>query len=431
MLRSTEESRQYNNAGFSLVELIIVVAILAIAAIPLMKSMSMASRTNATAQSIQNATSLAERVMEDVKSSDIEALVAANGGFDDAGVCTYVIPVASPTPVAGENFIVTVTIDKGAYSTEIPIGSTSRSDRVKAANVTKLPRIDEIDTLSQAVLSSEKEFNRYDDAAQSYFNEKKADYDPADPATAATVASKTVDIVKSNVTGAYTGVTVKATVTYEDTEGNQFVRDLYTGSFVQNPGGFMDSDIYIFYKMGSIAETFKIKDTSTYLNGDPANTDPYKYKDSHKVYFIRQDPSDTVGPTMEFFDAGDDPDDDSDDSYKTFTYATMTLAPSPTGTPTPVPTYPAPTPTEGEFENGEARFANIYLVTNLGNQPTYALPLTGTPTGMPAGFEPGHVYKEEARTRVYDVTVVLTKPASDDPSGREYARINSTVTASN
>ena len=404
MLRSTADSKQKHNSGFSLVELIVVISILAIAAIPLMKSMSMASRTNATAQSIQNATSLAERVMEEVKSSDIEALVAANGGFS-GGVCTYVLPTPSPTPVAGENYIVTVTIDKNAYATEVPPGSTSKSDRVKAANVLKLPKIEEIDTLSQAVLSSAKEFNRYDDAAQSYFNEKKADYDPTVPSTAATISSKTIDIVKNDALGAYTGVTVNATVTYEDSSGKQFVRELYTGSFVQDPGKWIDSNIYIFYKKGSIADTINITDNSTYSNADPLNTDPYKYMDSHKVYFIRQDPNDIVGPTINF-----------NGGANTFIYDNLTPTPVPTSTPTPVPTYPAPTPIEAQFVDGEARFGNIYFVTNLGNNPTS---LSST----------GHVYKEKAKTRVYDVTVVLTKPASVDPSGREYARLHSTVTA--
>ncbi|MBO4904983.1 MAG: type II secretion system protein [Lachnospiraceae bacterium] len=386
MLRSTADNNKINNAGFSLVELIVVVAILAIAAIPLMKSMGMASKTNATAQSIQNATSLAEHVMEEVKSSDIEALAAAHGGFS-SGECTYDSPLTSVTQ--GEEFVATITISKNTYATPVPESSTEKSDRVAAANVLKLPRIEEIDTLSQAVLSSTKEFNRYDDAAQSYFNERKADYNPlnlSDP-KAATIDSKTIDIVKSNfIIDGHSAVRVTATVTYVS-GGNQFVRELYTGSFVQATSTGIDSNIYIFYKKGSMADTINITDTSAYNPGGAA-----KPEMSHKVYFIRQDPDDYTGPSI------------SINGASAFKYVNLTPTPEPTGT-----------PDEGEFHNGEARFGKTYFISNLGSNPS-------------AVTTDGHIYREEAKTRVYDITVVLTKSTPGDT--REYAKLNSTVTAS-
>ena len=61
-----------NNKGFSLVELIICVAILAVATVPLYQSMTLSARTNAKAQSKQNATSLAESVMEEIKASSMQ-----------------------------------------------------------------------------------------------------------------------------------------------------------------------------------------------------------------------------------------------------------------------------------------------------------------------------------------------------------------------
>ncbi len=377
-------SEQHNNAGFSLVELIVVVAILAIAAIPLMRSIGMASKANARAQSIQNATSLAEHVMEEIKGSDINALVAANGGFTD-GECTYTHPMSSVTQ--GENFIATVTISKKEYSGNTTPAADKR-DNVKSANTLELPKIDEIDSLSQAVLSSEREFNRYDTAAQSYFNERKPDYNPLDDAgTKATIDSKKVDIIKSSFTeGGHNAVKVKATVTYTSS-GREFVRELYTGSFVQASGDFIDSNIYIFYKKGSMADAIVIKDLSSY-------TKPGEPELSHKVYFIRQDDTDTVGPTIKLLKTV------SPEAFYTFNYP----ATPPIGT-------PPPTPVDGDFRNGRGKYGKVYLITNIGT--------TGS-------SDDGHIYGREARISVYDITVVLTK--SDDT--REYARLHSTATAS-
>ena len=63
-----------DNRGFSIVELVVCIAILAIASIPLYKSMTLAVKTDAKAQSMQNATSLAESVMEEIKMTSIDDL---------------------------------------------------------------------------------------------------------------------------------------------------------------------------------------------------------------------------------------------------------------------------------------------------------------------------------------------------------------------
>ncbi len=374
--------KKNSNSGFSLVELIVVVSILAVASIPLMKSMGLATRTNAKAQSMQNATSLGESVMEEMKSLSIDEIKAKYGptGMDvlvDNG-SSYDIDLGDMTATQGERFAVKVKIDKASYSVT-PAASPSKADKVKAANITALPKIEEIDALGQAVISSKKELNRYDTAAQNYFNEKKAGFDPAVASTKANITSKTVDIVKKNAPGAYPGVTVTATITYEDDATptkNKYVRDLYTGSFVAvNREGStteykpLNSNIYIFYKAGCIPETINITDTSTYRN--PLDTTS---PDSHRVYFIRQDKTDTTGPTIKM-------------NGGTFTYTNVSSL----------------------DESGHKDYSGIWFMTNLSKDDI---------------SDEGKVYSEETKIRVYDITVELSK------GGEVYSTLNSTVSAS-
>lgn len=391
MVRAQVTRKLNNDKGFSLVELIIVVSILAIAAVPLMKSMGMAAKTNAKAQSIQNATSLGERIMEEMKSLSKDEMVNKYGPTGtnqlvDNG-SNYVITIPNMTATQGEKFDVKVTIDKASYSgNTTPVAN--KADNVKSANTLLLPRIDEIDTLSQAVLSSEKELNKYDTEAKNYFNQKRAKY----PTETATITSKTIDIVKKDV--AYpTGVTVKATVTYMDDavdlEGNpkpnKYVRELYTGSFVPvlKDGSStdykpLDSNIYIFYKRNSdttiipagLVETINITDGSLYKN-----TLAPEDRDSHRIYFIRQDKNDTTGPKIVI-------------NGNSFTYDTMS----------------------GILDdNGKTDFGDVRFVTNLDRDNKN---------------NDGHIYTEDARTRVYEITVELSK------GSEVYSTLNSTVSAS-
>lgn len=151
--------------GFSLVELIVVVSILAIAAVPLMKSLNMASKTNAKAQSIQNATSLGEKIMEEMKSTSIADLKKKYGPAPGTNQLTensngYVINLPGINATQGEKFDVKVTIDRSNYSGDTVFdkndSSTARKANVKSANSVKLPSIASIDTMSQAVLTRKR-----------------------------------------------------------------------------------------------------------------------------------------------------------------------------------------------------------------------------------------------------------------------------------
>ena len=66
-----KQMKERNNKGFTLVELLIAITILGIIVGPFMHSFVTASRTNAKAQQIQNATLLATNIMEEVKANSI------------------------------------------------------------------------------------------------------------------------------------------------------------------------------------------------------------------------------------------------------------------------------------------------------------------------------------------------------------------------
>ncbi len=389
MVRAQVTRKLNNDKGFSLVELIIVVSILAIAAVPLMKSMGMAAKTNAKAQSIQNATSLGERIMEEMKSLSKDEMVNKYGPTGtnqlvDNG-SNYVITIPNMTATQGEKFDVKVTVDKATYSKNTEYNPSDAKENVMSANTLLLPRIEDIDTLSQAVLSSTKEFNRYDVDAQNFFNQKLADY----PSHTATIASKTVDIVKEDVTYP-TGVKVKASITYTDnaSPANKYVRDLYTGTFVpiEKDGSTteykpLDSNIYIFYTKGVIAETINIIDESSYVNPEDSTSD-----DSHRIYFIRQNSSDKTGPV----------------AINMISRNKTTGAVLGSG----VLKY---TGLDVLDTDGTQKYGKIKLLTNL------------DPTNID---NEGNIYVKEARTSVYDITVELTR------DGVEYAKLNSTKSAS-
>lgn len=404
-MTATDIRKQNNDKGFSLVELIIVVSILAIAAIPLMRSMAMATRVNAKAQSMQNATSLAESIMEEIKSSSIEELKEKYGPVEEGGTgefsdhgSYYEIVFEDVTATQGEAFKATVTIDKEEYKSG---DESSEAQKVLAANKIKLPVIEEIDTNSQAVFTSLRDFNKYDTAAQSFFDEKNAKYVKTDPSTFSEISTKEVIITKSNAVslGGYDGVEVKAIVKYTDTSGKEYIRDLYTGNFVAERNAenkiVLDSNIYIFYKVGkkrtvsdggvvssvALRETIKIEDNSS----PPVENN----EDSHRVYFIRQDISDHDGP-KEISISGT-----ASGSGGTFKYDDITPIPDPT----PEDALPA----------GWREFGNVKLITNLESNLS----------------NDGHIYKEESKNRVYSIKVVLTK----DDDSTKYAELNSTVNA--
>lgn len=97
MIENSSNRGKLNNAGFSLVELLIGVAILSIIVVPIMRSFSTSALTSSRAQSMQNATSVAEKVMEEVKAIPGEKIV---GDMTAGDVKSF--PKAMPVKLDGD-----------------------------------------------------------------------------------------------------------------------------------------------------------------------------------------------------------------------------------------------------------------------------------------------------------------------------------------
>lgn len=181
------------NEGFTLVELIVCIAILAIAVFPIMKTFTAVSRANSRAQSIQNATTLAEDTMEEIKAQPIKdiwdskthgQLLKSEAEFNalsESGQITYLDSILATgkeeeifDTTDGEDNHCYVYYRKGAKVTQgetfdviANISSSEYRDstatNAKNANAIELPKFGDLDPGNQAVISSE--LNKYDEAA--------------------------------------------------------------------------------------------------------------------------------------------------------------------------------------------------------------------------------------------------------------------------
>ncbi len=425
MSDNREQKRIVDDKGFTLVELVIVVAILALASVVLIKSFSVAAVTNGKAQRIQNATSLAESVMEEIKSSGIKQLQKKYNGGETTEVAItsksdeqfaaltsrdkfttaqsaastagkslpiflkggtaktpyYVLVKTGVTATSGEVYDVTATLRTSTYSA-VPADESTPITNASNANSIKLPVIEEIDTHTKTVLTN-KEINKYDVAAVDYFREHDVDE------ARFTIKSKDIAIDKegSGAAAETSEIKVKCTVTYtaQDSSGNtaKYSKEVFKGTYLSKKdksGNYMkvDNDIYIFYNRGiSSGETITVNDSST--------------DDSHRVYLICQNDADgselkdISGTTVDIYKAGTRVihvtansaikyDDDMDSS------------------------------TPEVF--GRVTASDCWLITNLGKD----------------SATEGSMLENKSKNRIFDITVDVTR-AED---GQSYANITST-----
>lgn len=286
-----------NNKGFTLVELIVCVGILAAVSIPLVQSFSTAAIANNKAQALQDATSLAEDVMEDIKGNTIDELAAKYGGkqtpptlvdteakFDlltpGAAASTlvndglYIWPDATATkpefmvlkvsnaravnaydasgnPV-GETYDVVAAISTSKYFAVNPTtGAAVEKDDASDANSIQLPKMDEIDTGCHIALS--KELNRYDssaagDIAEQYSAGSSLGVGPGTGNGPSDIAARGTKTIQIDMAGdAATKVTVDVNAIYSD--GAKSVRyNIYTGTINVNLSEELyQPNIYLFY----------------------------------------------------------------------------------------------------------------------------------------------------------------------------------------
>lgn len=409
-----------DDRGFSIVELIVCIAILAIASVPLYQSMTLAVKTDAKAQSIQNATSLAESVMEEIKLTSIDDLklrytnvsspleddgyfaksateritylrtglslsgnsfITGNPGTEDLTVSPpkYKMPYYilykhdEHAAQSNEKFDVVATIRTSTY---MGAEGTDASD----ANTKKLPKIEEIDELTQAVIS-QKEITRFDDEALDYFKENIADYEHH--AGDVKITEKKIIIDKMPTGDVDLPVKVRCRVVYKDNNSNTYSKDIFQSSFgytekVEGSSSSssttkmpLSSNIYIYYK----------RLLAVPIPGDPNPCNEFieitdKAPGTHKVFLVMQTPTAITGTKVTV----------NNESEKVIDLTSNSQLDD-----------------NGNLYSADKKYE---LITNLNK----------------SGSE-GHIYNNEARIRIYDVNVTLYK------GDEVYASIESTKEA--
>ena len=318
MERSSDNKSIINdNSGLSIVEVLVAVAILAIVFVPLLKTFTQASTINARAQKLQNVTSLAEGVMEDVKGKSIQelhdlAVEREDVSFlplDKDGTLTkgnlnnvppYTVTYENVTATQGITYDAVVTISTDNYK------STDRSDARKAnklshnddigdvsdANIRELPQINKVDSNRNAVLSWE--LNKYDNKALENLAAENS-VTGSDIATLKdsykNTAEKYINIeIKGDTDTSSTKVSCEVEYKTGKNASDKSLKYLvYTGYFVEPvDSGVSGPDIYLFYTLSE-----NLKDGASNI-ADPIKKENIKIEDKttgkkHNVYFIVQD----------------------------------------------------------------------------------------------------------------------------------------------
>ena len=320
MERSSDNKSIINdNSGLSIVEVLVAVAILAIVFVPLLKTFTQASTINARAQKLQNVTSLAEGVMEDVKGKSIQelhdlAVERADVSFlplDKDGtlkkgnlnnVPPYTVTYENVTATQGITYDAVVTIATENYKNKTK-GADDIGD-VSDANIRELPQINKVDSNRNAVLSWE--LNKYDNKALE--NLAVENFAPKNSVTDPDIAKlkesykktaeKYINIeIKEDSETSCTKVSCEVEYKTGTASGKSLKYLVYTGYFVEplasEPAG---PNIYLFYTLSE-----NVKDGASNI-ADPIKKENIKIEDKttgkrHNVYFIMQDGVDKLSTT--------------------------------------------------------------------------------------------------------------------------------------
>ena len=321
MERSSDNKSIINdNSGLSIVEVLVAVAILAIVFVPLLKTFTQASTINGRAQKLQNVTSLAEGVMEDVKGKSIQelhdlAVERADVSFlplDKDGtlkkgnlnnVPPYTVTYENVTATQGITYDAVVTIATENYKNKTK-GADDIGD-VSDANIRELPQINKVDSNRNAVLSWE--LNKYDNKALE--NLAVENFAPKNSVTEPDIATlkdsykntaqKYINIeIKDDSETSSTKVSCEVEYKTGKNASDKSLKYLvYTGYFVEplasEPAG---PNIYLFYTLSE-----NVKDGASNI-ADPIKKENIKIEDKttgkrHNVYFIMQDGVDKLSTT--------------------------------------------------------------------------------------------------------------------------------------
>ncbi|MCR5591429.1 MAG: type II secretion system GspH family protein [Lachnospiraceae bacterium] len=299
-----------------------------------------------------------------------ELLTGKVDDSDDPKKPFYVLYKKDAVSTQGEKFAVLATLRTSSYM-------NAKNDTASDANSLKLPEIDEIDALSQAVITS-KEFSRYDEAARDYFRQNGDHYDASKNIKCKKISIEKTDNVSHDL------ISVKCRVIYYDYNpdphlsetGSTYSRDLFAGTFSAPDDGSttIASNIYLFYK----------KPAEVLPGGELISITDSTSNATHKVYFVMQ--SDTALSI--------------DGTGITVDYGGMTLDET------------TDLDVDGNMKNGD-----FEIITNLQHK------------DAENNTVKGHIYKEESGIRIYDVAVHLFKQNPDGTIGDYVTSVDSTKEA--
>lgn len=243
--RRKQRKRKVNNAGFSLVELLVSIVILAIIVVPLLNSFLTAARTNAKAKRVLEATTAGQNLVEDIKAKSVEDFVtggAASGAaistpLTDAGGNPLTDADGNPyysyqktfsLDVDGRTYQAVATMSPEKY---LDTGAVSGGS-INNYNSAEIPQISNMNEKVSAFFIMDAGDDQRAVTGMNY--EAYADPDRHDAYIASVQRELTITITKdvSNV------VSVKGKLTYRDNEGNElspyYEHDLYTGDQLEN-----------------------------------------------------------------------------------------------------------------------------------------------------------------------------------------------------
>lgn len=296
-----------------MVELLISVTILAVASLALYRAFSLSAFTNKNSQKIQNATSLAESTMEEVKRLKLDKLEEIYGSgtgsfsesldYTDTSLCSgllsactsgdtglikivgrdvteadkypyYILYQDEVTATQGQKYHVVATIQSKPYAE----GAPNSADSI---NAKALPKIEEINRAEHAVLSAE--INQYDASAikdiESQYGAGNAALDGVSTGIQKTITINIRDgaatdyaVDAGTITGDVINIDCQVDYTYAS---KKVTYSAYMGTF----GSDKICNIYLFYNYSGMGrDDIRIIDSSSVVSGV-----------SHNICFIEQD----------------------------------------------------------------------------------------------------------------------------------------------
>ena len=106
-MKKRDSRNKQSNKGFTLVEVLVAILVLSIIVVPLLTAFVMSAKTNSKARQTMRATTVAQNVLEDMKSHSLEAVISmyqgniAGGGAEE-GQVVYTNPVLSAAEASFE-----------------------------------------------------------------------------------------------------------------------------------------------------------------------------------------------------------------------------------------------------------------------------------------------------------------------------------------